>query len=120
MTDADSTPIAADGSDAAAAEPDGIDALRRRRLVRIPLWSAGIGVGLAIVSGVLGSEGRASVAILMLVLASGLALAALYGVMTAILDDMRGHEVSRARLLFVGGWFFGSTALMAMVASIGG
>ena len=97
-----------------------IDALRRRRLVRIPLWAAGIGVVLAVLSGALGAEGRASVAILLLVLASGFAVAALYGVMTAILDDMRGHTVSRVRLVFVGSWFFGSTALMAMVANIGG
>lgn len=112
--------------------PDGAEAanggdrdvpLDRRRLRRIRR-TAGVGclvgLGLAVLAGLGGASGRAGAAIALLVGAASCAVAATYGVLTAVRDDLRGDGVSRTRTAWIIGLFFGAAALMAMTAGVGG
>jgi hypothetical protein len=57
---------------------------------------------------------------MLLLSAAGCAAAATYGVLTALVDDLKGRAVSRRRLLWVVLMFVGAAALMAMTAGVGG
>lgn len=96
------------------------DRRRRRRMG----WIVGIGMGVAVVlallAGVAGATGRAGAAIFLLLSAGSCALAATYGVVTAVIDDVRDVRVSRSRIGWVVGLFFTAAALMAMTAGVGG
>lgn len=96
------------------------DRARRRRM----RWIVGVGVGvaaaLALLAGLAGATGRAGAAIFLLVSAGTAAVAATYGVVTAVIDDLREVRVSRARIGWVVGLFFAAAALMAMTAGVGG
>lgn len=90
------------------------------RTWRIAAWGAGLGVVLAVVSGLLGADGRVGFVILFLVAALAAALAALHAGLTAVIDDLRGRPVSRARVASAGGLFLLAAVLMALVAGAGG
>lgn len=87
-------------------------------------WIVGCGVGtataLSVLAGVAGATGRAGAAIFLLLSAASAATAATYGVVTAVVDDLRQVRVSRARIGWVVGLFFAAAALMAMTAGVGG
>lgn len=87
-------------------------------------WIVGIGmavaVGLALLAGAAGTTGRAGAAIFLLLSAGSCALSATYGVVTAVIDDVRRVRVSRARIVWVVALFFAAAALMAMTAGVGG
>ncbi len=86
--------------------------------------TAGVGTGLAVtlalLAGAAGATGRGGAAIFLLLSAGSCAVAATYGVVTAVVDDLRGVRVSRARIAWMVGLFFGAAALMAMTAGVGG
>ncbi len=111
---------AAEPSDGGTPPILGTDRVRRRRM----RWIAGCGVGLAaalaVLAGVAGATGRAGAAIFLLLSAASAAVAATYGVVTAVVDDLRQVPVSRARVGWVVGLFFTAAALMAMTAGVGG
>ncbi len=81
---------------------------------------AGLAAALALLAGVAGATGRAGAAIFLLLTAGSCALSATYGVITAVIDDLRGIRVSRSRIGWVVALFFGAAALMAMTAGVGG
>lgn len=87
-------------------------------------WIVGVGmtvaVVLALLAGVSGASGRAGAAIFLLLSAASCAVAATYGVVTAVIDDVRGIRVSRSRVAWVVVLFFLAAALMAMTAGVGG
>lgn len=87
-------------------------------------WIVGAGIGvaavLAVLAGAAGATGAAGAAIFLLLSAASSALAATYGVVTAVVDDLRQVRVSRARIGWVVGLFFAGAALMAMTAGVGG
>lgn len=96
------------------------DRRRRRRMG----WIVGVGmavaVALALLAGAAGATGRAGAAIVLLLSAASCAVSATYGVVTAVIDDVRGTRVSRPRIAWVVVLFFAAAALMAMTAGVGG
>lgn len=96
------------------------DRRRRRRMG----WIVGVGmivaVALALSAGASGASGRAGAAIFLLLSAASCAVSATYGVVTAVVDDVRGIPVSRPRVAWVVALFFFAAALMAMTAGVGG
>lgn len=112
---ADTGPDAADVTD-----PATHDLARRRTLRRILGVGAGLGAVVAVLAGVAGATGQAGAAIFLLLSAASCAVAATYGVLTAVRDDLRGLAVSRRRVVWVVGLFFAGAALMAMTAGVGG
>lgn len=108
--------------DPAPAPPTGaeLDHARIRRIRRIAGIGALVGLALALLAGLGGATGRAGAAIFLLVAATSCAGAATYGVLVSVRDDLKGEPVSRARVLWVVGLFFGAAALMAMTAGAGG
>lgn len=101
-------------------DPVEVDAARRRRMGTIVGRVAAVGALLAVLSGVAGAEGRASLAVLLLVTAVGSALAALYGLVSSVLDEYRGAPVTSRRIVMMVGLFLATVGLMAMVAGVGG
>jgi hypothetical protein len=97
-----------------------LDLVRRRRIRRIAGGGIAVGLLLSLGAGAAGATGRAGVAILLLLSAAGCAAAATYGVLTAVVDDLRDRPVSRRRLLWVVTMFVAAAALMAMTAGVGG
>ncbi|MBW3619777.1 MAG: hypothetical protein KY461_05990 [Actinobacteria bacterium] len=102
------------------ADPAGERDPRVRRTWRIAGLGTLAGAGLAVLSGVLGADGRVGFVILFLVTALGAALAALYAGLTAVIDDLKGRRVARARVVSAGGLFVLAALLMAVVAGAGG
>jgi hypothetical protein len=100
------------------AAPD--DAARRRRIVQILLAGLAVATLLTVGVGLAGADGRAGAAVWMLVMAATSGVGALYGVVTALVDDLKDRQVSRARIAWMVGLFFAAAALMAMVAGVGG
>lgn len=103
-----------------APEPDHDD-----RRVRRTWWiagggSLGVGLALALLVGALGGEPRAGMAVLLLVSALSCGVGALYGIGTAVADDLRGRPTSRRRPIAAGVLFLLAAVLMAMVAGVGG
>lgn len=90
------------------------------RTWRIAAVGAGIGVLLAATSGLLGADGRVGMVVLLLVTALGCGVAALYGGLTAVIDDLKGRPVQRRRPIAAGALFLVAAMLMAMVAGAGG
>lgn len=80
----------------------------------------GLAAILALLAGAAGATGRAGAAIFLLLSAGSCAVGATYGVVTAVVDDLRGVRVSRVRIGWIVGLFFGAAALMAMTAGVGG
>ncbi len=115
MSDADPTP-----TDPTTTDPAAHDLARRRTLRRILGVGAGLGAVLAVLAGFAGATGQAGAAIFFLLAAASCAVAATYGVLTAVRDDLKGHHVSRRRVVWVVGLFFAGAALMAMTAGVGG
>jgi len=104
-------------------EPDAgppLDLVRRRRIRRIAGGGIVLGVLLSLGVGAAGGTGRAGAAILLLLSAAGCAVAATYGVLTAVLDDLRGRGVSRRRVVWIVAMFAAAAGRMAMTAGIGG
>lgn len=91
-----------------------------RRTWAIAGWGLLAGLALAALSGVLGAGGRVGMALLLLVTALACGLAALYGGLTAVIDDLKQRPVARARPISAGVLFLLSAMLMAMVAGTGG
>lgn len=114
MTEAD------DPSDRPTGDADATDRHRRRRMRWIVGGGVGVAAVLAVLAGVAGATGRAGAAIFFLLSAASSAVAATYGVVTAVVDDLREVRVSRARIGWVVGLFFLAAALMAMTAGVGG
>ena len=106
----------------APAPPTGeaLDRARLRRIRRIAGVGALVGAALAMLAGLGGATGQAGAAIFLLVAATSCAVAATYGVLVSVRDDLRDEPVSRTRVLWVVGLFFGAAALMAMTAGAGG
>lgn len=102
--------------DDAPPEPDP----RVRRTWRIAGGGAVVAVALAVLTGVLGATGRVGFVVLFLVLALSAGLAALYAGTTAVVDDLKGRRVARARVVSAVGLFFLAALLMALVAGAGG
>lgn len=104
--------------------PDGgtadTDPGRRRRMGAIVGIGLALAVVLALLAGASGATGRAGAAIFLLLSAGSCALSATYGVVTAVIDDLRGFRVSRSRIGWVVALFFAAAALMAMTAGVGG
>ena len=88
-----------------------------RRIVGIGML---VGLALALLAGLAGATGQAGAAIFFLVAAASCAVAATWGVVTAVRDDLKGEQVSRRRVVWVVGLFFAGAALMAMTAGVGG
>lgn len=99
---------------------DDHDLARRRTMRRIVGIGTGIGVVLSLLAGLAGATGQAGAAILFLLAAASCAVAATYGVLTAVRDDLRDRAVSRRRVVWIVGLFFAGAALMAMTAGVGG
>jgi uncharacterized protein (DUF849 family) len=93
---------------------------RVRRTWRIAGVGALVGVGLAALSGVLGGDGRVGFVILFLVTSLATGVAALYAGVTAVVDDLKGRPVARARVVAAVGLFVLTALLMALVAGAGG
>lgn len=106
--------------DPAATEPLPLDQRRRRTLLRIVLVGVAVAVGLGVLAGVAGASGAAGAAIVMLLSSATCAVAAAWGVVAAVLDDLRDEHVSRGRIVWVVALFVAAAALMAMTAGIGG
>ncbi len=96
------------------------DRRRRRRMGAIAGIGSGIAVVLSLLAGGAGATGRAGAAIFLLLASGSCALSATYVVVTAVIDDLRGVRVSRARIGCVVALFFSAAALMAMTAGVGG
>lgn len=99
---------------------EALDRARIRRIRRIAGGGSLVGLALAVLAGVGGATGRAGAAIFLLVAATSCAAAATYGVLVSVRDDLKDEPVSRARVVWVVGLFFGAAALMAMTAGAGG
>jgi hypothetical protein len=99
---------------------DDLDPLRRRRLSRITIGAVIAATAIAVLTAVGGGGARAQVAVWLLVAATGCGIGALYGVVTAIVDEYRDRVVSRSRIVWTVGLFFAAAALMAMLAGVGG
>lgn len=93
---------------------------RVRRTWRIAGAGALVGVALAVLSGILGADGRVGFVILFLIAALSAALGALYAGLTAVVDDLKGRPVARARVGSAVGLFVLAAVLMAVVAGAGG
>jgi hypothetical protein len=78
------------------------------------------GLGLALVSGALGGSGRVGLVIFLLITAAASGLAALYAILTAVIDDLKQRPVSRRRPIAAITLFVVAALLMAMVAAAGG
>lgn len=100
--------------------PVDLDRARRRRMGQVLLIGVAVAAMLAVAAGLGGAPGETGAAIFLLVTATTSAIAASYGVVTAIADDLRDLPVSRARVGWVVGLFFAAAALMAMTAGAGG
>lgn len=110
MTDTDPSPV----------DPAAHDLARRRTLRRIVGIGVVVGIVVAVLAGAAGATGQAGAAIFFLVSAASAAVAATYGVLTAVRDDLQGLAVSRRRVAWLVGLFFAGAALMAMTAGVGG
>lgn len=106
--------------DPAATEPLPLDHRRRRTLLRIVLVGVGVAVALGLLAGVAGASGAAGAAIVLLLSSATCAVAAAWGVVAAVIDDLRDEHVSRGRIVWVVVLFVVAAALMAMTAGIGG
>lgn len=91
-----------------------------RRTWQLAAVGALAGVALAVLTGVLGASGRVGFVVLLLVWALAAAIAALYAGLTAVIDDLKGRPVARARVGAAVGLFFLAAILMALVAGAGG
>lgn len=84
----------------------------------------GVGVGAAILGaaivGMLGGDGRAGAAVLLLVLSLALASGAIVALGTAVVDEYRRRPVGRPRVVVGVVLFLAAAAFMAMTAGIGG
>lgn len=108
-----------DQPDTAPAVPT--DADRLRRIWRIVLiGGVGLGPALALLSGLLGGTGSGGLAIVLLLLAASSGSAALYATITAVIDDLKGREVSRQRILTAAGLFVAGALLPLMLVGVGG
>lgn len=96
------------------------DAERLHTLRRLVGGGVGVAVVLALLAGLAGAPGRTGAAIFLLVSAVTCGIAAAYGVVTAIRDELGDVTVSRRRVISVVGLFFAAAALMAMTAGAGG
>lgn len=97
------------------------NAARLRRTRRIAgVGTFGLGTLCALVIGFAGADGRAGMAFFLLVAAASCALAAVYGMLTAVVDDLRGVRVARSRLFWTLGLFLLGAMLPAMVVGLGG
>lgn len=92
-----------------------------RRMRRI-LLVVGLGLGslFALLVGLLGRDGRAGLAVVLLMLALASAMAAGYGGVTALRDDLREAPVSRRRIVWVLVCFVAAAMLPTMLVGIGG
>lgn len=103
-----------------AAPPDrDRDVVRRMRRILLVL-GLGLGVVLALVVGLFGRDGRAGLAVVLLMLALACATAAGYGGITALRDDLADVPVSRKRIVWVVGCFIAAAMLPTMLVGIGG
>lgn len=91
-----------------------------RRTRRIPLGAAIVGIVLAALTGVLGGDGRVGLVVFLLVTSVGAGLGALYGIVTAVVDDLKQRPVDRRRPITAVVLFLVAAMLMAMVAAAGG
>lgn len=115
-----SNPLDEPPSEGATTDTTDTDRGRRRRMGAIAGIGMGVGAVLALLAGAAGATGRAGAAIFLLLAAGSCALAATYGVITAVIDDLRETRVSRSRIGWVVALFFAAAALMAMTAGVGG
>lgn len=97
-----------------------VDAHRRRRMRQIVLGGSGTGIVVFLLAGLGGADGRDGLAILLLLTAATCAVAAVYGGVTLLVDDLRSVAISGRRILATVGLFALAALLMAMVAGIGG
>jgi len=81
-------------------------------VVAAAVLTVGVGVG--------GGTGRAGLAVFLLVTTLGLGVTAVYGMVTALVDEFRDRPVSARRIGWMIGAFFGAAGMMAMVAGVGG
>lgn len=93
---------------------------RLRPMKRLVVICASAGLLLAVAAGAAGASGRAGMAVFLLVTTLGCGMSAVYGMVTAVIDEFRDRPISRQRVVGMVGAFFGAAALMAMVAGIGG
>lgn len=93
---------------------------RVRRTWRIAAVGALVAVAVAVLTGVLGGTGRVGFVVLFLLLSLSATLSALYAGLTAVVDDLKGRRVARARVVSAVGLFFLAALLMALVAGAGG
>lgn len=114
MSDHEADPGAGD------VDPTDVDDQRRRQLRRIVGLGVAAAAALAVLAGLGGATGQAGAAIFLLLSAMTCAIAATYGVLTAVRDDLKDVPVSRARVVWVVVLFFAAAALMAMTAGAGG
>lgn len=91
-----------------------------RRTWAIAGWGFVAGIVVTALAALLGAGGRIGMALLLLVTALACGLAALYGGLTAVIDDLKHRHVARARPIAAGALFLLSAMLMAMVAAAGG
>lgn len=96
------------------------NAMRLQRQRRITAIGAGVALALALLTGVAGGTGAAGAAVFLLVMAATCAVAATFGAITAVRDDLRDIRVSRARMAWTVGLFFAAAGFMAMTAGVGG
>lgn len=100
--------------------PVGRGDARTRRSYLIAGASSGVGLGLALATGLAGGEGRLGVAVWLLVSALGSGAGALYATVTLLVDDLKGRHPGGRRAVAAAVLFILSAALMAMVAGMGG
>lgn len=97
--------------------------LDRRRVGR-GLRLAGLGtlagLGLALLTGLAGGSGRVGAAVTLLVGAVSCGVAALHGVASLLLDDLRGEQPSGWRAVVVGALFVVTALLLSMVMGLAG
>lgn len=93
---------------------------RVRSSLRIVVFGLVAAVVAAVGSGVTVGDGRASFAVLLLVVAASTAIAGLHHGLLLVVDDLRGRPTSLRRGGWVAGYFALTAVLMAAIAGIGG
>lgn len=95
-------------------DPVAVDDRRRRIVRRVFLVGPVLGIVGAAALGVAGLDGRAGFASVLVLTGFGAVSGALVGIGTAIVDEARGHPVSRGRLVQIG--LLVALALFTMIA----
>jgi hypothetical protein len=81
-------------------------------VVAAVVFALGVGIG--------GGTGRAGLAVFLLITTLGLGVTAVYGMVTALVDEFKDRPVSARRVGWMIGAFVGAAGMMAMVAGVGG